>query len=302
MELRHLKYFVAVAHEMSFTRASEKLHIAQPPLSQQIRQLEDELGVVLIERGRPLKLTEAGKVFLERSSFILSNIDSTVDDVRRVSGGFVGRLSVAFAGSAMFSILPGILKVFRQSYPSVELRLYELLPFEITQALRNGEIDVGFPRPSIGASADFDERVLVREPFTIVVPSHHHFASRADISITELEGEPLLLYPQYPLPSTTDIIVKACQQAGFEPSIIQEVRQLQTAIGLVSAGVGLTLIASSVARQPRRGVSFVRMRESNPTHDLSVAWRKGTIPIALKHFLNTAEREAHRLLQELAES
>lgn len=300
MELRHLKYFVAVAQEMSFTHASEKLHIAQPPLSQQIRQLEDELGVVLIERGRPLKLTEAGKVFLERASCILSSIDSAVGDVRRISGGFGGRLSISFPGSAMFSILPEVLKIFRQSYPGVQLGLYELLPFESAQALRNGEIDVSFTRPPIGVSADFDERVLVREPFAVVVPSQHPLAPRGEVSLTELEGEPLILYPRYPLPSTTDIIVKACQDVGFEPLIIQEVRHLQTAIGLVSSGIGITLIASSVALQPRRGVTFLRLRESTPTHDLSMAWRRGTVPAALKHFIETVEHETPRILRKLA--
>ncbi len=300
MELRHLRYFIAVATEMSFTHASEKLHIAQPALSQQIRQLEDELGVVLIERGRPLRLTEAGKLFLDRACSILSSIDSARDEVSRIGCGFLGRLSIAFAGSAMFSILPEILKLFRETYPGVELRLYEMLSAEIVQALRNGEIDAGFPRPPIGPSDDFDEKLLVTEPFTVVVPSHHHFASRLDISFVELAGEPLILYPRYPLPSATDVIVRACQGAGFEPWIIQEVRHMQTAIGLVSSGVGLTLVAQSVARHPRQGISFVRLREGKPTHNLALAWRKGTIPIALKHFLDTVDRLTPKLLREMA--
>lgn len=198
----------------------------------------------------------------------------------------------------MFSILPEILKVFRHSYPGVQLGLYEMLPFESAQALRSGEIDIGFTRPPIGASADFDEQVLVREPFAVVVPSYHPIASCKEVSLMELEGEPLILYPRYPLPSTTDVIVKACQDVGFEPLIIQEVRHLQTAIGLVSAGIGLTLIASSVALQPRRGVTFVRLRENKPTHDLSIAWRRGTVPTALKHFLDTVEREVPRILHK----
>ena len=299
MELRHLRYFVAVAREMSFTRASEKLHIAQPPLSQQIRQLEEELRTVLIERGRPLKLTQAGKLFLERALGILSSIDSATDDVQRIGCGFIGRLSIAFAGSAMFSILPRILRLFRENYPGVQLRLYEMLAAQIAEALRNDEIDVGFPRPPIGPSTDFNEQLIFCEPFMVAIPPQHHLSSRPEISLAELKGEPLILYPRYPLPSTTDLITRACQDSGFEPQIVQEVWHVQTAIGLVSAGIGVTLIAHSVA-QPRQGVCFVPLQEKTLTLDLSMVWRKGTPPIALKHFLDTVDCETPRFLREMA--
>jgi LysR family transcriptional regulator, benzoate and cis,cis-muconate-responsive activator of ben and cat genes len=294
LELRHLRYFVAVAEELSFTRASERLHIAQPPLSQQIRQLEEEVGAILLARGeRPLKLTEAGKLMLVRAKAILSAVDIAAKDVGRVGRGYTGHLNVAFAGSGMFSVVPGLIKAFGDIRPDVELQLTEMLAAEIVEGLRAGSVDVAFARPPLNSPSEFDERILVSEPFFVAMPDSHRLASRAFVELEDLRDEALILYPRYPLPSVTELVIGACMDAGFEPVRIVEARHMQTAIGLVASGVGLTLIAESVAVQKRNNVSFVRLQASIRA-DLSVVWRKETPDAPLAAFLALIDREIQK--------
>jgi DNA-binding transcriptional LysR family regulator len=195
IELRHLRYFIAVAEELSFTRAAERLRIAQPPLSVQIRQLEDETGVALFERGsRPLRLTEAGELLLKRARLLTAEVGATLDDVRRIGRGQTGRLSVAFVGSAMYTTLPDILNAFREAHPDVELTLDEMLAAEIAESIRERRVDVGFSRPALSEGDEFEQRVFLEERLVLAIPERHRFADRAQVSIVELAGEPLIVY------------------------------------------------------------------------------------------------------------
>lgn len=292
MELRHLRYFLAVAEELSFTRAAARLNIAQPPLSQQIRHLEDELGVELIERGaRPLRLTAAGVLLLKRARVIIADVHGCVEEARRVGQGQTGRLIIAFVGSAMYSFLPDVITRFGRTFPHVELILHEMLAADIAEALHQRRIDVGFSRPPLEPSDEFAQKLLLQEPFVLAVPEKHPFAMRESVDLRELDKEPLILYPRYPLPSTTEFVLRACAAAGFPGCVIQEVRHIQTAIGLVSAGIGLTWVPRSVGQQSRRGVSFVPFQPPAPIAALFVAWRKNSLSLLLENFLCAVESE-----------
>ncbi|MET4247211.1 LysR family transcriptional regulator [Bradyrhizobium sp. LA6.7] len=292
VELRHLRYFLAVAEELSFTRAAERLRIAQPPLSVQIRQLEDEVGVALFERrGRPLRLTEAGELLLERTRLIVADVGATIDDVKRMGRGQTGRLSVAFVGSAMYTTLPDILNSFRETHPNIELTLDEMLAAEIAESLRERRIDVGFSRPALSEGEEFEQGVLLDEPLVLAIPERHRFADGAKVAIAELAGEPLIVYPRSPGPSMTDVVLLAYERAGVEATLLQETRHMQTALGLVSAGAGLTFVAASVRDQKRRGVRFVELQEPQPMAPLTIVWRKDSSSVVLQSFLELIATE-----------
>jgi DNA-binding transcriptional LysR family regulator len=292
MELRHLRYFIAVGEELSFTRAAERLHIAQPPLSQQIRQLEEELGVTLFERGaRPLRLTEAGQILLDRAKTLLATLGETVDEVRRVGRGLSGKLAIGFAGSAMFLPLPEAIVAFRQDFPDVEITLDEMLACAIAEALRQRRIDIGFARPALPFGEGLAQRVLFYEPYMAALPAGHEFAGRSELSLKDLTDEPFILYPAVPGPSVTDLIVAACQASGFTPRVAQEAMHLQTVISLVAAGIGLSLVPRAAARSntSRHGVAFVNLSPPVPMAPLTMVWREGDSSVALRRFMAIAD-------------
>ncbi|HKU97515.1 MAG TPA: LysR substrate-binding domain-containing protein [Vineibacter sp.] len=287
MELRHLRYFVAVAEALSFTRAAQRLHIAQPPLSQQIRQLEEELGVTLFQRGaRPIGLTDAGRVLLARSRAILADLATTVAETQRTGRGLTGRLSIGFAGSAMYVFLPDVINAYRDACPNVALALDEMLASEVAAALQDRKIDVGFARPPLPPHARVAQKLILEEPYLTAVPDRHRLAGCKRIALAELADEPFVLYPLTPGPSVTERIVAACQEAGFVPRIVQEVMHLQTAVSLVAAGVGISLVPQAAAQaQARRGVTFIALSPPAPTAPLAVAWREDDVSPPLRHFL-----------------
>ena len=296
MELRHLRYFVAVGEELSFTRAAERLHIAQPPLSQQIRQLEEELGVTLFERAaRPVRLSEAGLLFFDRVRELLAALEATVADTRRIGRGQAGRLMIGFAGSAMYAGLPDIVAAFRDTCPDVELALDEMLAAEIAEALHQRRIDVGFARPPLLPEDGFAQRLFIEEPYVAALPRRHPLADLDDIALMELSDDPFILYPGRPEPTVTGLIMAACGAAGFTPQIAQEARHLQTVISLVAAGVGVSLVPASAAwAQVRPGVVYVKLRSPAPAAPLSVAWRDGNVSPALRTFLALVDAERER--------
>jgi DNA-binding transcriptional LysR family regulator len=292
MELRHLRYFVALGEELNFTRAAERLHIAQPPLSQQIRQLEDELGVTLLQRNnRPIRLTEAGELFLARARALLASFEDAVADTRRVGRGQAGKLAIGFVGSAMFAGLPDIISSYREAFPDVELVLDEMLAAEIAEALRRRRIDVGFVRPALLAEAGLAQRLILDEPYVAALPRAHPLASRSDIALAELSDDAFVLYPARPEPSVTGLIVTACQVAGFTPRLAQEVLHLQTAIGLIAAGVGVSLVPEAAARaQTGRGVAYVPLAAPAVMAPLTIAWRDEDVSPAVQRLLDIATR------------
>jgi DNA-binding transcriptional LysR family regulator len=293
LEFRHLRYFQAVAEELSFTRAAERLHIAQPPLSLQIRQLEEDLGVQLIERAeRPLRLTDAGKQLLKRASEILSSVQAAVNEVRRIGRGMTGKLSIGFAGSAMYNFLPNILNTYRDLYPEIDLSFIELLACQIKDALEAREIDVGFSRPGIEARKKIEQRVLLEEPMVVAVPERHPFAAQTRVPVHALDAQNVVLYPRYPLPSITDLVLQRLEATGVHIVVVQEVTNLQTALGLTAAGVGITFVPAGVGQFRRAGVRFVQLDPAILTSPMTVVWLKDATSAALENFLTIVERHA----------
>ena len=256
MELRHLRYFVAVAEERNFTRAAERLHMAQPPLSRSIQQLEETLEVQLFQRdSRPLKLTETGKFFYAHAVQLLAQTAELESMTRRV-GNIERSLSVGFVGSTLYGMLPKIIRRFRDENATVELSLHEMSTMDQIRALKDGQIDVGFGRirhedPNI-------RRVILREEKMIVALPEGHSLSLAKpiLALSDLVNETLIIFPKSPRPSYADQVLSAFQDRGLKPRRIYEVRELQIALGLVAAGEGISVVPSSVYGLKRDDVSY----------------------------------------------
>jgi DNA-binding transcriptional LysR family regulator len=247
VEMRHLRYFVAVAEECHFGRAAERLHMAQPPLSQQIRQLESALGVELFKRTtRKVELTPAGALLLERARRILADVEIAAVDVGRAERGELGRLAVGFTGSATYELLPRLAAALRSELPGVELELHgEMLTPAQVEALLVGTLDVGLLRPPVG-SPDLAVQVIRREPLVAVLPSDHPSARRRSVRLGDLASEPFVSYPSHFRSVVHDAVEMACGKAGFSPIIVQEVGETATLVSIVAAGVGVALVPASV--------------------------------------------------------
>jgi len=285
MELRHLRYFVTVAEELHFGRAAERLFISQPPLSQQIQQLEREIGVSLFQRtSRSVKLTPAGEIFLRDARQILADVERAVSAAKRAARGEEGWLGIGFAASATYDLLPAVLHDFRESYPAIELSLVELNAAEQAIALQDQSIHVGFARPPIEGDSLLVGAIL-NEPYVAALPLTHPLAHKLELSLTELAPEPFVSFPELPLPSYAQSVRLACEDAGFTPRVVQEVREMQTAISLVVAGLGIALLPASVANLHRTGLSLLPLKEPAPRTELAVVSRRNDPSPVLENFL-----------------
>lgn len=263
MDLRHLRYFVAVAEERNFTRAAERLHVAQPPVTRQIQQLEEMLDVVLIERGsRPVQLTEAGEFFLAHARLLLDQARDLQAMTRRV-GKRERKLSIGFVASTLYGELPDIVRRFHERFPQVDVKLDEMTTVEQLQALKEGRIDVGFGRlksedPSI-------RRILLREERMVVaLPPDHRLALRQDgLRLMELVHDTLLVYPKSPRPSFADQVLSVFSEANVTPGPVTEVRELQISMGLVAAGQGLSIVPESVQAMHHRNVVYRKLEDKH---------------------------------------
>jgi DNA-binding transcriptional LysR family regulator len=223
MELRRLRYFVAVAEESSFSRAARRLHMAQPPLSSQIKQLEEELGVLLFERSsRGVRTTEAGELLLEEARRIFTLVDSTVSMVRRVGHGEVGRLTLGFVPSSSDELLPPILSNFGEKYPNVDLFLREMRPDLIVQRLHEGQIDAGFIYLPLD-DPSLEVECVSREPLVLALPAKHPLSSGDDVDLASFADEPFILPARYRrVPGLYGQVTDACREAGFTPNAVQK--------------------------------------------------------------------------------
>jgi LysR family transcriptional regulator, benzoate and cis,cis-muconate-responsive activator of ben and cat genes len=274
MEIRHLRYFVTVARERNFTRAAEKLHIAQPPLSRQIQQLEEEIGTVLFDRdSRPLRLTEAGRLFFEHATQVLERFDDLRTMMRRFLEAERPRFVIGFVASTIYAALPNLIRRFRAETPGLDISLVEMVSLEQIAALKDGRIDVGFGRIRLDDPA-LRRDVLREERLVVALPLSHPFLEReGPLSFAELAGEPLILYPRVPRPSYADQVISIFRDRGLEPNIAHEARELQTAIGLVAAEVGICIVPTSVQRLRRDDVIYRELAEQNITSPIIMSRR-----------------------------
>ena len=278
MELRHLRYFVAVAEEQNFGRAAKRLRIAQPPLSRQIRDLERDIGTPLFERvPRGVELTAAGSAFLPEARLTLAQADRAQRTAQRAATGETGRLRVGFVEAATQSgILPDVLSFFRLHLPSVGLSLFELDPLRQADAFRDGRIDLGILHgPPLDADRWLHVEEIYSEPVVLAVPKSHRLAGRARFTLGRLAGESFVLFPRAVAPAMYDDIVAGCRSAGFSPRIVQEAMGWHTLVSLVGAGVGVGLVPRSLGAFHQHGVAYRPMRDLDVRMSLAAAWKSG---------------------------
>lgn len=286
MELRHLRYFVAVAEELHFNRAAERLHMAQPPLSQQIKHLETELGVELFHRRtkRQVQLTEAGRVLLQAAYQILAQLEQAVCDTQRTGRGETGTLIIGFTSSVVYDVLPAILYQFRQRFPQVDLVLQELTTTQQEEALHHQRIEVGFCHPPLKDNSLRLEYIL-QEPLIVALPESHPLAAEATISVRSLADESFILFPRHLGPGLYDQIVNFCEQADFRPKVMQEAIQMQTIIGLISAEMGIALVPASLQNLQRVGVVYKPLQPATLQVETAMVWRSDSTSSVLREFL-----------------
>jgi len=289
MELRHIEYFVAVAEELSFTKAAERLSIAQSPVSAQIRKLERELGVTLFDRTtRSVELTPAGRSFYAEATALLVAAQRAADNVRLAGQGRLGRLSLAFTGSATYALMPQLVHAYTQRFPDVELEVRsEMLTPAQVDGLLDGSISVGLLRPPVHAEGLVIE-VLRKEPLVVLLPVTHRLATQVDFRLYDLRLEDFISYPSSPPSSVYQTVTAACRQAGFTPRIRQEVAETSSLVALVAAGLGVALAPASVRHLRINGVTHRPIRDSDVTLPLAVAYRSGPVSPLVRGYLETA--------------
>lgn len=273
MELRQLRYFIAVAEEMNITRAAQRLHMTQPPLSRQLQLIEDEIGLPLFERGaRPLKLTDAGRVLYAQARRVLEQADELAPLTRRLAQA-AERIVIGFVPSTLYGALLEVIRAFREAAPAVELSLIEMFTLEQLGALKGGRIDIGFGRLRFDDDRLVRE-VLVEERLIAALPDGHPLAAPdASISLADIAGQTLIVYPSTPRPSFADQQLSALRDGGLAPAAVHEVRELQTALGLVAAQVGVSLVPESVEGVRVKGVAYRRLPEPVATSPIILSRR-----------------------------
>jgi DNA-binding transcriptional LysR family regulator len=294
MDLRHLRYFVAVAEERHFTRAAERLGIKQPPLSLQIRQLEREMGTPLFRRlTRGAELTEAGALLLDEARDILEQVERTKANVQSRARGETGRIRVGFAGATYFQpLIPGLIQAYRKLYPDVLLTPEQSNTPHLIEALRNGSLDIAFVRPPLSDGEGIILQPLVEEPMRIVLPSYHHRAGGGAHSLVALAQETFILFPRPIGPGLYDSIIASCQRAGFSPTLGQEAPQISSIVHLVAAGFGVSVVPKSIEQIRADGIVYLPIEGEAPRAPISLAVRKDNRSATARNFLILARQQA----------
>ena len=293
MELRHLRYFVAVAEEQHFTRAAARLGIGQPPLSQQIQQLERELGAPLFKRlSRGIQLTEVGEVFLIDARATLAAAARASDNARRAARGELGALQIGFTVSASFHpFVPRVILKFRETHPGVTLTLREGNSVALLESIRDNRLDLAIVRPMSKQYDTLETEGLFDEPMLIVMSTSHRLSASPRLTLADIAQEDFVLYARQTGPGVFDAIVAACAQAGFSPNVTQEAPQLASTIHLVAAGLGISIVPAAMRSLHAEGVRYIPIDGVAPRVTLSLAYRCFESSPSVQQFL-AALREA----------
>lgn len=285
MEFRHLRYFLVLAEELHFGRAARRLSISQPPLSVNIRQLEDAVGARLFERdSKGVRLTAAGAAFRPQAHALLAKADEARALAREVGAGATGRLRIGIGGALLFRGLPRWLRAFQASHPRIEVTLTELNSHEQTEALLHDELDLGFVHTRGGPDAL--QAVLVHsEPFVCCLPADHPAARRRRVSLAQLRDEPFVLFSRKASPDYYNGIVALCAQAGFHPRVRHELRHWLSVVALVAQGMAVSLVPAALTRSAMAGAVFRPLAEPGSRSELYCTWKKGTDHPAREQFL-----------------
>jgi DNA-binding transcriptional LysR family regulator len=294
MELRHLRYFIAVAEELHFTRAAERLGIKQPPLSQQIRQLGQEMGTRLFRRlTRGVELTESGILLLEKARDILHDVEQTKVSVQSRARGETGRIRLGFGGEPYFNrLIPALVADYRQKYPQVGITAASSNTSRLVAQLNNNEIDLAFIRPPVGDSGGLEIDLVVEEPMLIVVPAAHHLTSKAFVPLAALTDEIWILHPRSIGPGLYDEIIACCRRAGFSPKTGMEVSAMSAAVHMVAAGFGISIVPQSLQQIHAAGIAYLRIRGDGPRATISLARRRNDPSAAVRNFVAMVKRNS----------
>ncbi|PRC92107.1 LysR family transcriptional regulator [Solimicrobium silvestre] len=294
LELRQLRYFIAVAEELHVGRAAQRLHMTQPPLSQAIQGLEAMLGADLfIRQKRGITLSAAGHALLPEARRLIKDSLALPELVRCAALGEVGHISLAFVSTADYNLLPPLLRDFRSRYPQVQISLREATSDVQLEALRLGQIDLGLMIPPIPEKlADMlNYQAILSEPLILAAPSDSTWLSnKLQVSLLECQGQPLIIFPRAIAPAFYDSILGCFQSVGITPEIGQEAIQMQTIIGLVSAGMGIALVPQSVSNLKRPGVVYRELEQITPLIETGLAWRRDNHSPVLHAFIELTRK------------
>ena len=290
MELRHIRYFLAIAKEGNFTRAAAGLGIGQPPLSLQIKDLEQEVGALLFHRvAHGAELTPAGQAFLAVVGGIPELAERGVRHAQRAARGEIGVLRVGFTASSAFNaVVPGTLRVFRRAYPSVELILNEANTTRLTVGLDDGTLDIAFLRPEGADGRDLQVRLVSEEPMMLAMPTGHAMVGEDEIDLAHLAKDPFILFPRSIGPTLYDTIMSACRKSGFEPHVDQLAPQISSIVNLVAAELGVSIVPASMSQLNIAGAAFREIKGQAPTARLALAYRKGNTSNIVRNFMAVA--------------
>ncbi|MGD1908344.1 MAG: LysR family transcriptional regulator [Leptolyngbyaceae cyanobacterium] len=287
IELRQLRYFVVVAEELNFTRAAERLQIAQPPLSRQIQNLEKSLGLTLLERtNRRVELTAAGQVFFSECRQILSHVDRSVRATQRAARGETGQLIVGFEGAVHNDVVLKTIRKFRNQFPDVELIVQELASGQQIQGLQKGRIELGFIEPIL-ASEDVEIEPLISEPLIVALAETHPLAVHKQLTLAQLAKEVWITGRSDEGCGLLARILAGCREAGFTPNVKQETNDPQMMLSLVASGLGVTLLPSSARSFFQTGVTYRPLQPPKPEVELAIAWHPENRSPVLQAFLQT---------------
>jgi DNA-binding transcriptional LysR family regulator len=296
MEIRHLRYFVTTAEELHFTRAAKRLGIAQPPLSQQIQQLEREVGTQLFHRlSRGVELTEAGRSFWHDARAVLDQIDRAKAAAQAVARGERGSIRIGFTSSASFNpFVPAVISEYRQKHPKVELSLGENTTSVLLAQLREGRLDFAFLRPAMGEVGNMRTRLLFEEDMCIALPALHKLVASPALKLIALAEESFIMYPRANGRALYDTIIAGCRNAGFSPNIGQEAPQMASTVNLVAAGIGVAIVPASMRQLQTQGVTYRPIDGPPIKAALSLTYRDDPLSAAMTEFLTTVTRAAAR--------
>lgn len=295
MELRQLRYFLAVAEEQSFSRAAERLHVSQPPLSTQIKSLEDEIGTQLLQRSnRGVTLTAAGTIFYSEVRASLTRLENAKSKAQHADRGDAGTLSVGFVSLADYGILPPTLKEFRSRFPAVEVQLHELSTDAQISELRASRLDIGIGLGPLD-EPDLNFELVQREALVLALPHGHALAkAKSPINLTQLSKENFIAPPRALSPGLYDSITSLCRAHGFTPRITQHARQMQTVISLIAGGMGVALVPASIAKLKMAGVDYHRVKGAKADIEIGVIHRSDTETPIMKNFIVTLKSKVQR--------
>ncbi|MGV3549183.1 LysR substrate-binding domain-containing protein [Rhizobium sp.] len=294
LELRHLRYFLAIADEMNFGQAAEKLDIAQPGLSQQIKMLEHILGVTLFDRSRRrLRMTLAGEMFESEARQIMAHVDRAVEGTQRAGRGEVGRLAIGYVGSAAYTgMLTSLVGDFRVSYPKVDLAISELPMLTQLEAIAHGSLDIGFIRPPVPLPEGVASVLVMSENIALALPAAHRQAGKDVVSLGDVSDEVFIIPEHPPQVSFHSHTLEACGRAGFEPRLGPQGRDFMTISSMVSVGLGVALVPQSVSCVQLPNVVYRPIAYPESKVELSVAYRRGDASMAVKNFIALARKIA----------